>query len=71
MKQFFSRIFKDVGTLIYTMSWYYVGMGRLARYLSIKSILLKYVDEILKPPFRMPTHIMEGSVKISETSLNF
>ena len=34
---------------------------------SIKSILLEYCDKILEPPFRLPTHIMEGRVKILET----
>ena len=42
-------------------------MGRLVRYLGIESILLKYRDEILKPPLRLSTYIMEGRVKILET----
>ena len=33
----------------------------------IESILLKYCDEILKPPLRLPTYIMEARVKILET----
>ena len=44
-----------------------LGMGRLAWCLVIESILLKYYDEILKLPLRLPAHIMEGRVKILET----
>ena len=43
-------------------------MGRYARCLGIESILLKYHDEILKPPLRLPTYVMEGRVKILKTS---
>ena len=35
--------------------------------LSIKSIFLKYHVAILKPPLRLPTHVMERRVKILET----
>ena len=28
---------------------------------------MKYHDKILNPPFRLPTHIMEGRVEIIET----
>ena len=39
----------------------------MERYLGIESILLKYRDDILKPPLRLSAHIMEGRVKILET----
>ena len=42
-------------------------MGRQAKFLSIESILLKNYDDILKLPLSLPTHIMEGIVKILET----
>ena len=42
-------------------------MGWYDRYLGIESILVKYCDEILQLSLRLPTHIMEGRVKILET----
>ena len=45
-----------------------LGMGQLARYLSIESILLKYCDEILQTPLCLSAHIMEGKVEILETN---
>ena len=47
--------------------YYYVFILRVARYLGIESILVKYRDEILKLQLHLPTHIMEGRVKILET----
>ena len=38
-------------------------------WLGIESILVKYRDEILKPPLRLSAHITEGRVKILETNL--
>ena len=35
--------------------------------LGIEAILLKYRDEILKPPFRLSAHIMEGRLNILQT----
>ena len=42
----------------------HLGKGQLGRYLSIESILMKYHDDILEPPFRLPAYIMEGKLKI-------
>ena len=39
---------------------------RQARCLSIKSILLKYRDEILQPPLHLSAHRIEGKLKIVE-----
>ena len=36
-----------------------VGIGQQAQSPSIESILLKYCDEILQPPFRMSAYVME------------
>ena len=52
---------------LYCYIYFNLGMGRWFRYLGMESILLKYRDEILKPPFRLSTYIMEGRVKILET----
>ena len=49
------------------LAMFKIGMGRQDRYLGIESILVKYRDKILQPPLRLPTHIMEGRVKILET----
>ena len=38
--------------------------------IALLSILLKYHDEIWKPPLSLSTHIMEGRVKILETYQN-
>ena len=46
---------------------FHLGMGRQVRCLNITSILLKYCDEILQRPLHLPTHVMEGIVKILET----
>ena len=39
-----------------------LGMGWYAGYLGIGSILVKYLEKILKLPLCLPTHIMEGRV---------
>ena len=42
--------------------------GSVGPDLGIENILLKCCDKILIPPFCLPTHTMEGTVKIWETN---
>ena len=60
----------DSHKLIFTIKIhrYWLEMGRKARYLGFRSILLKYHDEILQPPLRLNYKLLSPIFMLLQTS---